>query len=689
MKPLIRLTIVISVVFSIHSCSVEEVSMETLLNDIIDRESLTIFPEEEFYLEQFSSYDRASVAPGEEGWFANADYSRFIREENNKGRREFVLFDAGGPGAIVRWWMTFAGEGSYDGILRVYIDNNDIPVIEDNVLKVISGHLLAEEPLSSSVSPLTDYHRRGHNLYLPIPYARQCKITYECDAVEEQDGRIKPSIYYNINYRNYTGRIKMESFSMDVLAKNTELIKNINKNLLKDDHVIIDPATSVGEINPGDTLSLEIEAEQSAISRLNIRLDAINIKQSLRSTVLFISFDGYRTVWVPAGDFFGTGFNLYESNTWYSSVSSNGNMSSSWIMPFKNSATVNIINYGKQPVSCEIEAEVSEYKWKEKSMYFGASWHEYNRIESAGAKGVGGNDRHFDINYVDIDGVGIYAGDAITVFNTADAWWGEGDEKIFVDGESFPSCIGTGTEDYYGYAWCRPESFTHPFIAQPSGKGNFHPGMSVNMRYRVLDIIPFNSQISSNIELWHWAPTIMNYALTSYFYALPGFRINIEPDENIVKLNIPEGRSDIIKPELNDDGIIEGENLKIETSSGLSAESQAIASWDWSGKAQLWIRNGKPGSELTASFISKEEGRFNITGRFTMAGDYGISDYYINDIKALNLNAYSPTEKVVELDLGTFNINKGLNTLRIVIRGTDPSAKPSYMAGIDMLKLTK
>ncbi len=43
-----------------------------------------------------------------------------------------------------------------------------------------------------------------------------------------------------------------------------------------------------------------------------------------------------------------------------------------------------------------------------------------------------------------------------------------------------------------------------PLISQPAGDGNYHPGMSVNMRYRNLDAIPFNESIKSDIELWHW-----------------------------------------------------------------------------------------------------------------------------------------------------------------------------------------
>ena len=62
-------------------------------------------------------------------------------------------------------------------------------------------------------------------------------------------------------------------------------------------------------------------------------------------------------------------------------------------------------------------------------------------------------------------------GDTLAVVNGAAAWWGEGDEKIYVDDESFPSHFGTGTEDYYGYAWCRAKSFSSPFHANRKGAG--------------------------------------------------------------------------------------------------------------------------------------------------------------------------------------------------------------------------
>ena len=53
------------------------------------------------------------------------------------------------------------------GTLRFYLDNQEVPEIEGEVLGILSGHALVDAPLSASVSELTDYKQRGHNLYLP------------------------------------------------------------------------------------------------------------------------------------------------------------------------------------------------------------------------------------------------------------------------------------------------------------------------------------------------------------------------------------------------------------------------------------------------------------------------------------------------------------------------------------------
>lgn len=524
------------------------VSLKTLLMEMTDREALAEFPDAVYQVRQFSSYDRRSIHPDSAGWFANNDFTHFIREELTDGRREFVMFEDEGPGAIVRWWMTFAGEGAHEGIIRIYIDDDPVPVIESQPMPLLSGHLLAGEPLSTSVSKETDSLRRGHNLYIPIPYAKGCRITYESDIIDISPERRKPSIYYNINYRKYSGNVRVVSFSQDELENSRLLIKETNSLLISDPEG--EKHTSVrrisGVLAEGDTLELVYTGRNEAISRISVRLSARSQPQAMRSVVLLASFDDLTTVWVPVGEFFGSGYKSTNSTTFFSTADSTGYFESSWVMPFNKGCRIALVNFGRREVNAELSVFYKKKKWTDNTMYFGSSWHEYNNILAAGAEVTGGTGRHTDLNYIDIKGKGMYVGDAVTVFNTVDAWWGEGDEKIFVDGEEFPSSIGTGTEDYYGYAWCRPELFSHPFIAQPSGDGNFHPGQTINLRYRSLDAIPFRSSISSNMELWHWVPAIINYSLTTYYYILPPVTINISPNPAAVRNPVPRTKNDLL-----------------------------------------------------------------------------------------------------------------------------------------------
>ncbi len=523
-----------------------------------ERNNLTYLPGSSYTLHQSSSYNRESVSPDSAGWFANNDMSHFLRVEENSGRREFVMLDVNGPGAIVRWWMTFY-KAQY-GTIRIYIDHDTIPVMQGAPDELLSGNLLAGYPLSSSVqagAPLQDSGRDyDHNLYAPIPYSRHCKITYECDAlvllyeiegVKIPRGHYFPDVFYNINYRTYKKGIKVESFSISALNKCKTLLEKAGEELLKNQVARDDTKEFEKMLMPGDSLVVKFTQKHRAVNELVIEIEASDAPQALRSTVLKASFDGYQTIWVPVGEFFGSGYSLNPNKTWMNQRELNGRMSSFWIMPYRDECVFTIFNYGNQEISIKGLAGLTRYKWNNKSMYFGSSWHEYRRIYTRDEEGA-----HFDLNFINIKGKGLYVGDAITLFNTSYQWWGEGDEKIFVDGESFPSHFGTGTEDYYGYAFARPEPFSNPFISQPEGKGNEgntnRGGLTVNSRIRSLDAIPFSTSILSNMELWHWAPTYINYALTSYWYVQPPFSINIKPDIESVQHKVAVSSGDIMAP---------------------------------------------------------------------------------------------------------------------------------------------
>ena len=116
-----------------------EITTATLLEEIVDRDRMAQFPDPSYTCRQFSSYDRDAVAPGDISWFANSDRSMFIRTEETEGGTEYVMMDAEGPGAIVRFWMTFAGTDSGKGTLRIYLDGNTEPVISGAAFDIISG----------------------------------------------------------------------------------------------------------------------------------------------------------------------------------------------------------------------------------------------------------------------------------------------------------------------------------------------------------------------------------------------------------------------------------------------------------------------------------------------------------------------------------------------------------------------
>lgn len=525
----------------ISSGCASKVTMDSLLEQLTSRERLTYFPDREYTHHQFSSYNRESVSPESEGWFANSDMSHFLRVEQNSGRREFVMFDADGPGAVVRWWMTFYK--AQNGTLRVYIDNDTIPVMMGKPRELLRGNLITKSPLAVAVqegAPLGEEGRDyDHNFYVPLPFSGHCKITYECDSlrmlfenegVPVTQGFWWPDVFYNIGYRAYAREVKVESVTKKILENAKRVLDEAGTRLLKNPGISEDEEEFKKVLHPGDSMLLEFTRMDFAINRLVVVMESGNMTQALRSTVISADFDGNRTVWVPVGEFFGTGYSLVTHKTWMNEVDEKGKMESFWIMPFREKCVLTIKSYCKDTLKLNVVAGLQPYDWKPESMYFGASWHEYYNIKTRDEKGL-----PYDLNFIDIRGKGVYTGDQITLFNNTYQWWGEGDEKIFVDGEVFPSSFGTGSEDYYGYSFGRQEPFSHPFLSQPVGTGNMSWGPTINMRHRSLDAIPFKSSINSDIELWHWASVRMNYALTTFYYIMPPFSTNIVPDVESVK----------------------------------------------------------------------------------------------------------------------------------------------------------
>lgn len=668
----------------------QQITTKTLLKEMINREAISRFPAPAYKCAQFSSYDRNSVALDQPGWFANWDRSQWIRIENNKGRREFVMMDTNGPGAVVRFWVTVADYGG-NGILRVYLDNSEEPEIEGNLFQLLSEDKLVGYPLASSVSEYTNYWQRGHNLYFPIAYAEHCKITYESAAVNEQPGAISgEALYYNINYRTYDVGTEVKTFTLSDIQENKSIIDEVNQALIDPDRDVAqgEMVEMTGDLTPNDKLVKQLSGEK-AIHSIKMKLKADNYEQALRSTVLEISFDTEQTVWCPVGDFFGTGYKLSPFSTYYTSAKSDGLLEAKWIMPFENSCEIKLVNYGEQEVTIEkCEIETTAYEWGENSMHFGAGWFEQYKLYTGGGGRPmdGSSGEMFDVNYVTLEGKGVLVGTGVTLFNTVDSWWGEGDEKVYVDNETFPSHIGTGTEDYYGYAWCHPNKFSHPYIAQPDGSGNLTSGYTVNSRYRGLDAIPFTQKLQFDMEMWHWASCIINHAPVTYWYMIPGGKSNRRPVPEQIKNSVVLDISDFYSRTPDENGRVEAEYLKVNASGG-NIQIQSVSQFNWSNGSQIWWTDGIPGNKATLKFKIEKEAEYEVKVSLTKAIDYGIFSLKIDGKPGLlSYDAYHPGGVVnSEVSLGIHNLGIGEHTLEITITGANPNAVKGYMFGADYL----
>lgn len=686
MKPISHIVLLFCLLCAVAGCRSDRkpVDLASLLDEMVDRDALASYPDPSYVTRQFSSYDRASVRPDTSSWYANWDRTQFIRTDSIEGRREFVVFDAEGPGAITRFWVTVA-DYSGKGVLRFYIDGSATPQIEGEPLSILSGHKLVGAPLSTSVAEATDYLQRGHNLYLPIPYAKSCKITYESPSVKEPGEFSGECFYYNINYRTYERGTRVVSFSMDELEKNRARIERVQKQLVESGRPdsLLQRESLTRTLAPGDSATLRLTGTR-AIRELRCALAAADFNQALRSTVLQMRFDGHTTVWVPLGDFMGTGNRLTPYKSFYTEVRADSTLSCYWTMPFKESCEVTVRNLGQEPVGLDLSLYSGDWKWTRRSMYFGAGWTEYNHLYTGALRDMKGTDSQFDINWVELSGRGVYVGDAVTLFNTVADWWGEGDEKIYVDGESFPSHFGTGTEDYYGYAWCMHNPFDHPFIAEPDGTGSTQCGHVSNVRYRALDAIPFERSLKFDMEVWHWCSTWINYAPVTYYYLCAGGTSNRGAEAEMAARKIATHKNDLVPNYPDDNGVVEGEFLDITLTDGVE-KSQTILPMQWSNNAQFFWLGAKPGDKATLTFSVDRAGEAQLSAVMTVAPDYGCFDLWLNGrLIRSGFDAYAVALGKQTVDLGKHRLQAGDNTLQVVQRGKNSRASNTCF-GLDCL----
>jgi len=676
-----RLFFGLACVLATHPASAgEPVTLDSLLREMVDVDAIASWPEPEFDCRQASSYDRAKVAPDKPGWFGNRDNTQYIRAEENEGRKEQVMMEADGPGAIVRFWLT-AG-GSKEGVMRIYLDGATVPVVTFKEFSLLKGDLNVGAPLAQAHPG-----NLGNNLYLPIPYAKHCKVTWE-------EGPKGGARYYHINYRTYAAGTAVKTFALPQVEASRGLIDQVNRTLSSPPQIAAGKSAALNAtLAAGAEASLDLPPGSGAVRDMELLLktdEPVEVERALHSIILKLTFDDEMTVWCPATDFFGTAVGINALHSWYRSVGTDGAMRCRWVMPYQKSAKITLCNVSSQPVKAALRATTSQWAWNQRSMHFHANWHQEAGLKTPPVS---------DWNFIKIAGRGVYAGDSLAIYNPVATWYGEGDEKIWVDGESFPSHMGTGTEDYYNYSYAPKPVHQTPFSNLVRMDQPMTQGWNVMSRCRLLDGIPFRKSLQFDIELMSWKPTTLIYGATTYWYAFPGATSNIKPQPEDAALHVPtlaEAKEMAAVAGPRKPGALECETMKvIEKSGGLNLSTQDMEGYGagvWSSGAQLIVKAIKQGDFVELEMPAPDATPRQVVLYLTQAPDFGTLRFTVNGQPgATTFDGYAPKVQLAPpVKLGVFTPKDGRLILRAEVDGANPQSRGAkFFFGLDCAVMEK
>jgi hypothetical protein len=248
-----------------------------------------------------------------------------------------------------------------------------------------------------------------------------------------------------------------------------------------------------------------------------------------RRLVLRFYWDHEETpsVEVPVGDFFCNGWCVRcNVSSLPIAVNPAGGFNSYWEMPFREHARITLenlglgevkgfyyqINYTLTDPSTALRLRSGQGSGQAvlaDRAYFHAQWRRSNPLP------------YMDVHTL-LDGVqgqGHYVGTYIAWGVHNNGWWGEGEVKFYLDGDTdWPTICGTGTEDYFGGAWNfeHPQGeygvYSTPFLGLPQvirPDGLYQSQQRFGMyRWHVMDPIRFRQDLRVTIQALGWCSTL-------------------------------------------------------------------------------------------------------------------------------------------------------------------------------------
>lgn len=255
-------------------------------------------------------------------------------------------------------------------------------------------------------------------------------------------------------------------------------------------------------IKPGETFTLaEIEGP-GAIQHIWMTPTG-----NWRFSIIRFYWDDEETpsVEVPVGDFFAMGWNEYAPlSSLAICVNPGSAFNCYWPMPFRKKCKITMENINDQDemrLYYQIDYTLTDVP--EDAAYFHAQFNRTNPNETSDYKIV-----------ENIKGKGHFVGLYMAWGVNNNGWWGEGEIKFFMDGDTkFPTICGTGTEDYFcgSYNFDRGgqyKEFTTPYaglhqVIRPDGTYKSQQRFGL-YRWHILDPIRFEKDLKVTIQDLGW-----------------------------------------------------------------------------------------------------------------------------------------------------------------------------------------
>jgi len=382
----------------------------------------------------------------------------------------------------------------------------------------------------------------------------------------------------------------------------------------------------------------------------------------------------------PVGDFFANSFGKRSAVVSLPVIVEDADSYNCfWHMPFRKSARIEVVNQSEKPISLlyyNIDW-IKRESLPEDTPYFYAQYRQEYPVEHGK-----------DYVVLDTQGKGHYVGTVLSVRTRSPSWFGEGDEKIYIDGEEKASIWGTGTEDYFLSAWGLKTTSTPYFGVPYFDQWGIVGGHTSAYRWHIADPIVFQKGIKVTFEHFGWMSPDENpqykshswnereddYSSVAFWYqaGTPTFQARA-----------PHGRERTLP---NLDRIIAAKGFTAESHHG---QGEAVAqNLDVYPDGHLLYRAERQENawvEIPFEIEKKEPLRLLLV--MTRSYDYGKYQASLNGVKLGGvIDLYSADVSTWEYHLLDFWPEPGKYTLRLDCVGKNP-VSGGYYLGIESVRL--